>query len=40
MNRFTPRARRLTAREEQLVKKRRRVRDAIAKASRKANRER
>lgn len=40
MNKHTPRARRLTAREEQLVKRKRRIKDAMAKASRKANRER
>lgn len=38
MNKYTPRARRQTAREEQLIKRKRRVKDAMAHASRKANR--
>lgn len=38
MNKYTPRVRRLTVREEQLVKRKRRVKDAMARASRKRNR--
>lgn len=38
MNKFTPRARRQTAREEQLIKRKRRVRDAMARESRRRNR--
>lgn len=38
MNKYTPRARRQTAREEQLIKRKRRVKDAMARESRRRNR--
>lgn len=37
-NKYTPRTRRLTLREEQLIKRRRRAKDRIAKGSRRVNR--
>lgn len=37
-NKHAPRVRKLTVREEQLTKRKRRIKDAMARASRKANR--
>ena len=38
MNKHTPRGRRLTIREEQLTKRKRRIKDAMARESRRKNR--
>jgi len=38
MNKHTPRTRRLTAREEQLIKRKRRIKDRMANESRRKNR--
>lgn len=38
MNKYTPRTRRLTAREEQLTKRKRRIKDRMANESRRKNR--